>query len=432
MATIYLTTSAKVDGNGYTQVLLRLSGGTGVTPRAKSGVRIKAEFWNAKKQRLNVPRIAGATQREAMTAQRILDELCARIYEAFANLPDRAMATSQWLAGIVDEYHHPRVAARSEIDDALDIFLRSKGYSRSRYYSFRQVVKSLARWAIVRGLPFEFDTLDQRAMADFEAFLRDEHLYATNGSFAHLYADERGAKTMRSGNTVASLLTRLRTFLRWSVSQGYATNNPFERFKVKEEVYGTPYYLTIEERRALAEATMPTDALAVIRDIFVFQCCVGCRVGDLAKLTKSNVIGGALEYVPRKTKDGHPITVRVVLNATATAIINKYSDRDDERLLPFVADAYYNRGIKEAFAVAGLSRMVTTLDPKSREEVQRPLCEVASSHLARRTFIGNLYRQVKDPNLIASMTGHKEGSRAFSRYRAIDDGIKAEVVALLD
>ena len=201
---------------------------------------------------------------------------------------------------------------------------------------------------------------------------------------------------------------------------------------MRDAVYGTPFYLTIEERRHLATATMPTDALAVVRDIFIFQCCVGCRVGDLTKLTPDNVIGGAVEYVPRKTKDGRPITVRVVLNDTAKGIIKRYADRGDGMLLPFVSDAYYNRCLKAVFKEAGLERMVTTLDPKTRQEVRRPLWEVATSHLARRTFVGNLYRQIKDPNIIASMSGHKEGSRAFARYRAIDDQIKAEAVALLD
>lgn len=49
-----------------------------------------------------------------------------------------------------------------------------------------------------------------------------------------------------------------------------------------------------------------------------------------------------------------------------------------------------------------------------------------------KTFIGNLYKQVKDPNLIASMSGHSEGSRAFVRYRKIDDDMKKELVNLLD
>ena len=52
------------------------------------------------------------------------------------------------------------------------------------------------------------------------------------------------------------------------------------------------------------------------------------------------------------------------------------------------------------------------------------LKEVATSHTARKTFIGNLYKQVPDPNLIASMSGHVEGSRAFNRYRTIDDEMK--------
>ena len=57
---------------------------------------------------------------------------------------------------------------------------------------------------------------------------------------------------------------------------------------------------------------------------------------------------------------------------------------------------------------------------------------MASSHLARRTFVGNLYKQVKDPALIGSMTGHVEGSKAFARYRDIDDDIKVDVVKLLE
>ena len=40
--------------------------------------------------------------------------------------------------------------------------------------------------------------------------------------------------------------------------------------------------------------------------------------------------------------------------------------------------------------------------------------------MARRTFIGDIYIKVKDLNLVASLTGHTEGSKAFCRYRDID------------
>ena len=58
--------------------------------------------------------------------------------------------------------------------------------------------------------------------------------------------------------------------------------------------------------------------------------------------------------------------------------------------------------------------------------------EVASSHLARRTFIGNIYKKVKDPNLVSALSGHKEGSKAFRRYRDIDEEMKKDLVKLLD
>ena len=75
--------------------------------------------------------------------------------------------------------------------------------------------------------------------------------------------------------------------------------------------------------------------------------------------------------------------------------------------------------------------MVTVLDQQTRQEIQRPLYEVASSHMARRTFIGNIYKKVKDPNLVGTLSGHKEGSKAFARYRTIDDEMKKELVNLL-
>ena len=38
---------------------------------------------------------------------------------------------------------------------------------------------------------------------------------------------------------------------------------------------------------------------------------------------------------------------------------------------------------------------------------------------------------VKDPNLVGNLSDHKEGSKAFARYREIDDEIKTDLVNLL-
>jgi integrase len=228
-------------------------------------------------------------------------------------------------------------------------------------------------------------------------------------------------------------MTKLRTMVIWAFDSGYAKHNPFKRYTVGECVYGTPFYISNEERNKLYAADMSDNAqLATQRDIFVFQCLIGCRVSDLYKMTRRNIIENAIEYIPRKTKEDRPITVRVPLSKTAREIIERYRDDELELLFPLIAEQKYNDYIKMAFKRAGIDRMVTIIDQRTRQEVQRPICEVASSHMARRSFIGNIYKQVKDPNLVGALSGHKEGSKAFARYRTIDEDIKKELIGMLE
>ena len=86
----------------------------------------------------------------------------------------------------------------------------------------------------------------------------------------------------------------------------------------------------------------------------------------------------------------------------ATEILARYEVSDGDKLLPFISEQKYNLAIKRIFKAAGLKRLVTVINPTTREEEKRVLYEIASSHLARRTFVGNLYRQVKDPNLVGA------------------------------
>lgn len=217
------------------------------------------------------------------------------------------------------------------------------------------------------------------------------------------------------------------------VWNGMTTNRSFKNYESKPDAYGTPYYITIEERKELYNFDFShRPQLAIQRDIFVFQYLIGCRVSDLYKMTKENVINRAIEYVPRKTEEGRPLTVRVPLNLIAKEILVKYENEGKEELLPFISEQKYNNAIKVMFLEAGLTRSVTVINPVTSEPEVKALNEVASSHLARRTLVGNLYKQVKDPSLVDSLSGHKEGSKAFARYRDIDEDIKKDLVKLLE
>lgn len=292
----------------------------------------------------------------------------------------------------------------------FDKFLKERKLSEGRYKHYMVLKRCLERYGMHTKQPVTFEINVQ----SFEHYLTIEHTLFEK-------QDEKGK------NTIIGLLKKLRSFIIWANSNEHTTINPFKTFKIEEAKYGTPFFLTIAERNHLYNFNLShRKDLAVQRDIFVFQCFVGCRVADLMRLTPANVIGNFLEYVATKTKDEQPTTIRVPLSATAKEIIKRYAG--SEKLFPFTNPTIYNSDIREFFTIAGLKRMVTVLDTKTRKDVQKPLNKVASSHIARRTFVGNLYAKVQDPNIVGSLSGHVEGSRAFARYRKIDDEIKTDLI----
>lgn len=272
------------------------------------------------------------------------------------------------------------------------------------------------------------ESISSETLRQFDKFLREERIYCTKPKYKIIYDTfpEKREQQARGQNTINDILTKLRTFYIWANNNGLTTNNPFKNFKIEECVYGTPIYITIKERNQIYNKNLSSrPQLAIQRDIFVFQCLIGCRVGDLFKMKKSHLINGAIEYIPRKTMDGRPITVQVPLNDTAQEILKRYEGYKGNSLLPFISEQKYNDAIKKIFELSEITRIVTVINPTTREEEKKkPISEIASSHMARRTFVGNLYKKVKDPDIISSLNGHKEGNKAFARYRDIDEDMK--------
>lgn len=315
--------------------------------------------------------------------------------------------------------------------------------------NFDVLVRALRRYEMFvrlsdkerKNFTLDIDTISSETLSDIESYLRNEHslLEEYPKIFEKIPAStdsRRSPKPQpRGNNTICALFNKLKAFFNWLNEKNITTNNPFKGYEgVVSEKYGTPYYITLEERNHIADFDLSEHPqMEIQRDIFIFQCCIGCRVSDLLKLTQSNVINGAVEYIPHKTKGERQNVVRVPLNGRASALMEKYKGVDSKgRLFPFIAAQNYNDSIKEIFRLCGITRAVTVINSITGKEEQRPINEVASSHMARRTFVGNLYKKVKDPSLISSMSGHAEGSKAFNRYREIDDEVKKATVSLID
>lgn len=78
-----------------------------------------------------------------------------------------------------------------------------------------------------------------------------------------------------------------------------------------------------------------------------------------------------------------------------------------------------------------LIRMVRVLVRRHARMWQNLYMKWRTTHTARKTLSATSTSRSKT-ELVASMSGHSEGSRAFARYRHIDDEIKKELVNLLD
>ena len=173
----------------------------------------------------------------------------------------------------------------------------------------------------------------------------------------------------RGGNTIFAIMKRFRTMLNWCVKTGKIEKSPFLTFQLQGCVYGTPFYLTIDELNTLYHYDFSSrPKLAIQRDIFVLQSNLGMRVGDFYGLTAANLVNDAIEYIPGKTLHDTGEVVRVPLTDRAKEIINRYSTNNSIGLMPFICEQKYNAAIKEMLRLAGINRIVTTLNPKTRLE----------------------------------------------------------------
>ena len=365
---------------------------------------------------------------------------------------DAVKADKTWLKVVVDKFNHPerytkKPATKATFFDLADEYLEKKQFSYYHTKGVRVLIRDVARYEGFiqatdeqrKDFTFDIDKVTKEDIEDFMDYLRNERTLAQE--YPRLFrrllklnpvsSHRNGHQTLdvRGSNTIYKLIKKLKAIFTWLYETGKTTNRPFDGIKLGSEEVGTPYYITIDERNQIADHDFShSKHLETQRDIFIFQCLTGCRVGDLLSLTPDNIINGILVYDPHKTK-GTGTQARVPLHDKAKALVQKYEGKDRAgRLFPFISAQKYNDAIKAIFTQAGITRSVVVRNPKTGESETRPINEVASSHLARRTFIGNAYFMVKDPNIIGKMSGHVEGSRAFTRYRNIEDETLQDVI----
>lgn len=397
----YITRGKRYDKAGASPVFCRFYASRKIDLRAKTPIFAPLDLWDVTTQRCKLnKRFETPANARARNANKQIEELSAYIFQRYSE--QKNGFSVDWLQSVVNDYFNPNQRKELPLSEVVADYCTARNVAPST----RRKLLSLQTLLTDFGTPLYASQITTRQLEQFATYLR---------------------QTNHSENSTAGRLRQLRTLVYW---YGKPTPNPFETFSMPREVYGTPIYLTQEERDYLAVLPDLSESKKVQRDIFIFHCHIGCRVSDLYQLTPANVTkDGWLIYVPQKTAKEKPQTVEVPLSPTALAIIERYKDTDTRgRLLPFISVMKYNDAIRYICKAAALDRSVMVRDKKSGQTTPRPLYEVVTTHTARKTFTQIIYSATPNQRLVASLTGHSENSRAFARYTTIDKDMKQRAV----
>lgn len=482
-----LLSSKEIDGKN--QILVRVDVNRKVRPSLKTGIFVHPELFDSENGIIRIPKNCRRNAdlvREAEAVNCELQAFCLRITTLCQQTAEELgiEITKEWLVSqMIGEKHsiisNPTQSAPKcvrgivpiSMEDVMPLAVSSDGYesqdfyrlimqycsvkrlSESRTKTYKTLARQLRRFELYQQAMFNsrfvlnYDAITTDDLDSFRSFVSSEMelsekypvLFKRIVEEAPYGSNETHPRKVsaRGTNYIATLMKRLAAVFHWLLYAKKTTNNPFDGFVYDKEVYGIPVYLTKEERNtvAMADLSQEEEILQRQRDIFVFQCHVGCRVGDLLGFMPTNITDdGILEYVPKKTRHlSTPTRVRVPLDKTALDLVKKYKNVDAKgRLFPFISAQKYNERIKNVLEKCGITRIVQVRNRTTGNYEAKPIYEVAASHMGRRTFIGVTYKMTHDPNIIGKMTGHVEGSKAFCRYRSIDDEDLRNLVNRMD
>lgn len=208
-------------------------------------------------------------------------------------------------------------------------------------------------------------------------------------------------------NTTVKHCKNLKTFINVALVQGWIDRNPFIGFKnsyrLKEKVY-----LNQQELDTIQNKHFKIPRLALVRDLFIFQCYTGLGYIDLYNLRGRDVtmgIDGKPWIIIYRQKSN--IRCSIPLLPPALKILEfynpNYKDSLDTQLLPMYSNQKVNSYLQEIADLCGIDKAI-------------------SSHAGRRTFSTTVaLANGISIETIRAIIGHSQGSRITHQYAAVTD-----------
>jgi len=290
--------------------------------------------------------------------------------------------------------------------------------------------KKLQRFLTIKGLTsITADNFTADHVLEFRQFVYDEHNYVPQ--YPELYPRLSGHRppTKRCCNsTVVHDLKLLQAFFAELENTEEIRVSPFRKISAKKRrvimhvMYDDPVFLRAEEFQQVLRTKVPAE-LQWAKDIFVLNCAIGCRISDLLRLTldKISVSDDGIPYVhyiPSKTVGKQTTNKEVV-----TPLIKPAMEIILRTQLKLVAGKFnyakqrYNKALRKLLEYCGINRQVCLFDQETGDNVCKPLYEVATSKLARKTHI-DMLNKVQINYYAAGL--HSAGSNAVFRYTSLE------------
>lgn len=332
--------------------------------------------------------------------------------------------------GMVFAMRKPREPMYKRLMRYIEEAYRDGVIGQGRYAVLQGKARKLQRFLSIKGLtrisPQEFTT---ELLLEYRKFIYDEYLYVSK--FPKLYPKGEGRHAPRrrcKDTTVVHDLKALQAFFRELEDTGEISRSPFKKISFEKRrsimhvMYDAPIFLKAEELRRVMIAEVPPE-LQRTKDIFVLNCALGCRISDLKRLTMDKVAVSEegipyVHYIPSKTARvlGMNQEIQTPLIRSALEIILRTRLAFNGRN-PKYEKQVYNKNLRHLLKYCGIDRPVCLFDSERGDNVYRPLYEVASSKLARKTHV-DMLTKVQINYYAAGL--HREGSGAVFRYTSLE------------
>ena len=299
-----------------------------------------------------------------------------------------------------------------------------------RYAVAKGKASKLQRFLTINGLSaITADDFSSDLVLEFRQFVYDEYQYVPQHS--ELYPRKSGHRppTKRCCNsTVVHDLKLLQAFFAELENTEEISVSPFRRISAKKRrvimhvMYDDPVFLRAEEFRQVLQTKVPAD-LQWAKDIFVLNCAIGCRISDLFRLTCDKVSVSEdgipfVHYIPSKTVGKQTTNKEVVtpLIEPAMEIIRRTNLKLIDGNINY-AKQRYNKALRKLLEYCGTNRQVSLFNPETCDNINKPIYEIATSKLARKTHI-DMLNKVQINYYAAGL--HSAGSDAVFRYTSLE------------